>query len=122
MLTLGEVLNDFRLYAGWPDGAAVDVASRSEAGETPLHWMAILGDNKEIDLLVRAGCDLNAADRDGNTALHAAVSVRHSTAVTALLKAGADVGKRNNADQTPLDAAKLDGYRWTIELLEAKPR
>jgi ankyrin repeat protein len=119
MLTLGEVLNDFRLYAGWPDGAAVDVSSRSEAGETPLHWMATLGHDQGIDLLVRAGCDLNAADCDGNTALHAAVSTRQATAVAALIRAGAEAGKRNTAGQTPLDAAKLDGYRWTIELLEA---
>lgn len=106
MLTLDEVLDDFRGFAGLDDDAPVDVHTRAADGGTALHWMAYLGDDKGVELLAAHGADLNAQDADGNTPLHEAVSSKQAAAVRALLACGADAAIKNRAGQTPEDAAR----------------
>ena len=104
MLTLREVLNDFALYAKLEPGN-VSVNTRSPSGESPIHWMAALGDVPAIQLLANAGADLSVQDQSGNTALHVAVSAGHGPATQALIAAGAPVALRNTLGQTPEDVA-----------------
>jgi uncharacterized protein len=115
MLTLTEVLSDFGLYAGFDDVTEATINSRGECGESPLHWMAILGDPAGIKLLIEAGADIDTVDDEGNTPLHRAVSARQADAVKFLIERGAGVNQRNRAGLTPLDLAKLDGYSPTME-------
>jgi ankyrin repeat protein len=117
MLTLPEVLADFGAYAGYGAGASVTVDSRSASGESPLHWMSTLGDHVAIDLLARAGADLNAQDKGGNAPIHSACASRQATAVRALIDAGANLRLENGAGLTALDVATQQGYRPCIELL-----
>jgi hypothetical protein len=58
-------------------GAAPPVASPS--GVTPLITAATVGDEKVIDVLLRAGADVNAADNKGRTALIAAEDAADTT-------------------------------------------
>lgn len=117
MLTLSEVLSDFRLYAGYPEDMGVMIDSRTKDGESPLHWMASLGDHVGIRLLVEAGANVNAVDKDGNTPMHEAVLRRHVSAVKALLESGADLGRKNDVGQTSLDIANSDRYQPMIAVL-----
>ena len=115
MLTLAEVLSDFGLYAGFNDVTEATISSGGECGESPLHWMAILGDPAGIRLLIEAGANIDTVDDEGNTPLHSAVTARQADAVEFLIQRGAEVNRRNRAGFTPLELAKLDGYRPTME-------
>ena len=116
MLTLAEVLSDFGQYAGFNDVTEATICSYSDCGESPLHWMAILGDTAGIKLLIEAGANIYTLDDEGNTPLHKAVSARQAHAVEFLIERGAAVNLRNFVGLTPLDLAKLDGYGPTMEL------
>ena len=105
MLTLQEVLDDFSQYAGL-DACDVSVNTQNAVGETPVHWMAALGDGAAIRLLANAGADLSAQDHQGNTALHLAVTGAHESAVAALIAEGAAVTLHNALGQTPEDLAR----------------
>jgi ankyrin repeat protein len=115
VVTLDEVFADFGAFAG--SGNPVSVTTRGPRGETALHWMATLGDVNAIRLLVTAGADLSAADREGNTPLHEAVRHRQARAVQLLVELGADPHIRNHEGKTSREIAEGDAYAPTIELL-----
>ena len=115
MLTIDEVLADVAAAPGF--SGRVEINTRGNEGQTPLHWMATLGDATGIELLVRAGADIDAADSHGNTPLHEAVLCRQHLAVAALLKGGAGVRLKNLAGLTPRDLAEAEGYFPVLELL-----
>ncbi len=60
---------------------------------------------KIIELLLRAGADINAQDKNGATPLHRAVRTRTAAGVHCLLKTGADPTLRNNSGSTPFHLA-----------------
>jgi uncharacterized protein len=117
MLTIEEVLSDAALASPFTHVDKMDVRSRGENGETPLHWMATLGDLKGIGLLLRAGAEIDAVDGDGNAAVHEAVIYRQLGAVQTLVEAGAALDVRNRAGKTPLEIAQEDGFSPVVELL-----
>lgn len=117
MLTLSEVLSDFALYAGFHDVMNVNIDSRAERGESPLHWMAKLGDRAGITVLINAGASVDSVDDKGNTPLHAAIISRQTDAASALIEHGADIHRKNDVGQTPLEVAKLESYAPILERL-----
>ena len=117
MLTLEEILSDVAMSPGFSNVGKVGVDSRGDEGQSPLHWMATLGDAVGIRLLVEAGASINAVDNKGNTALHEAVTWRHTLAARMLIEQGADMLLRNVSGLTPLDIAKSDGFGPTIDVL-----
>jgi Ankyrin repeats (3 copies) len=94
-------------------GARVRAVNRR--GAEPLHYAAdgIPGSphwNPDaqfavVQLLIKAGADPNAGDKDGATPLHRAIRTRCADAVRALLANGADARKRNKAGSTALHLA-----------------
>jgi ankyrin repeat protein len=58
-----------------------------------------------IQLLLEAGADVHAQDRNGATPLHRAVRTRCAAAVKCLLAAGADAKLRNQPGSTPFHLA-----------------
>lgn len=60
---------------------------------------------KTIRVLLDAGADIHAQDKNGATALHRAVRTRCAAAVACLLKAGADPTGRNKSGSTPFHLA-----------------
>ncbi len=118
MLTITEILSDVAAAPGFSGISVVDVNSRGRNGETPLHWMAVLGDANAIRLLLDAGADVSSPDDEGNTPLHVAVKWRQTEAARVLLERGADRGRLNDQGQNPLDVAKHDGFGPTIEVFQ----
>ncbi len=60
---------------------------------------------KTIRLLLAAGADINAQDKNGATPLHRAVRTRSAAAVRSLLAAGAELAIRNKPGSTPFHLA-----------------
>ena len=58
-----------------------------------------------IELLLKAGADLHARDKNGATPLHRAVRTRCAAAVKTLLNAGADATLKNKPGSTPFHLA-----------------
>ena len=117
MLTFKEVLTDAENSPGFEGIRNVDVYSRGNQGQTALHWMAVLGDDIAIQILLDAGAGVDVQDIHGNTALHEAVFARQHTAARALLLAGANAKIKNHNDQSPQQAAEMEGYMPVIQLL-----
>lgn len=114
MLTLNEILSDFGTFLG--SVRAASVTTRSQRGETALHWMATLGDANAIRLLITAGAETSATDNEGNTPLHEAVRYRQAMAAKTLIELGANLEIRNAEGQTAREIAESDGYQPTLEL------
>jgi ankyrin repeat protein len=108
MLTLEEILSDAASLPEFQHLDDVSVDSRGKGGETPLHWMAVLGDAKAIEILMKNGAVVNAADHAGNTPLHEAVSLCHANAIDSLLKFGANAFQKNVNGITPYNIAEKD--------------
>lgn len=90
-------------------GGHPDVNARDENGRTVI-WnvsaaISTLDEKRHanraqvVDLLARAGADLNAQDNDGNSALHGAFD---GEVARALIRDGANVNLRNANGETPL--------------------
>ncbi|MEQ1738813.1 MAG: ankyrin repeat domain-containing protein [Methyloglobulus sp.] len=119
MLTLEEVLSDVSSSPNFRHLSNVDINSRGKEGESPLHWMAFLGDDKAIKLLIEAGSNIDFVDNQGNSPLHEAVVNRQTSSVNTLIKLGANRNLRNKNGLTPLDIAKADNFEPIIITLNS---
>ena len=71
-------------------------------GNTALMLAAEQGDTKEMQSLIAAGADVNAANRAGNTALMMAARASKTNAAKVLLDKGANVNAANGIGETAL--------------------
>ena len=81
------------------------------------------GDKELLALLIAAGADVNAADKDGYTPLNRALFWKgHTECVKLLLAApGIDVNKAEKDGSTPLYGAACNGHSACVRLLLAAP-
>lgn len=87
-------------------------ADRFKSGWTPLHANA----KKEIvELLIRAGADVNAKTADGVSVLHERIKSGPADTVRLLLKRGADPNAKDSHGNTPLHEAGLLTARALLE-------
>jgi ankyrin repeat protein/N-acetylneuraminic acid mutarotase len=76
----------------------------------PLLLLAVYDKNQAaVELLLKAGADVNARNKNGDTPLHYAVGNSQRELAELLLANKADPNERNNAGKTPLDLAKSQG-------------
>jgi len=74
-----------------------------------IHTYAMVGDVKNLQILINAGANINALDENGYAPLHLAAQEGHLEVIRTLAKAGADTeirDQQNNA--TPLHFAALE--------------
>lgn len=87
---------------------------------TPLNYAASVGDADMVDLLVRAGANVNAAPACGGSPLASAALAGHSEIFKRLLARGADTESAGPTGKTPLMIAALNANgRGVRMLLEA---
>ena len=105
--TLQEVLQSTSdaLFPAEIGERAVAIDSRDCDGDTPLHVVAWRDDVEAVEMLLRAGADVNAIGDMGETPLHVAISMDNPQMVAAMLKAGARDDIRSEFGETPREKA-----------------
>lgn len=79
---------------------------RNSMGDTVLHTVCSWGELAAVEVLVRAGADINAKGDLGATPIFNAVMGESSDVVAFLLNSGADVSVANDYRRMVLDFAK----------------
>jgi uncharacterized protein len=103
------------------NGANVDAVDRR--GMTPLMWAANRGNLPLIRLLIHAGADVNARDRDKHNQHTVLMYAQHAEEADLLLHHGADPTMQNASGETAWEYAlrntHIQGYRKLAELLRS---
>ena len=87
------------------------VNARDSGGKAALHWAALYGQKKVMELLLAEKADVNLLDGDGFTPLHWATTFNKSDAVELLLANKADMNiKVEKYGWTPLRLAVIHGH------------
>ncbi|XP_054110242.1 ankyrin repeat domain-containing protein 6 isoform X18 [Callithrix jacchus] len=98
-------------------GAKVAVTKH---GRTPLHLAANKGHLPVVQILLKAGCDLDVQDDGDQTALHRATVVGNTEIISALIREGCALDRQDKAGDTALHvAAALNHKKVAKILLEA---
>lgn len=98
--------------------AGEDPSGEADA-PTPLMEAAMGGHTRVMDVLARAGADLERRDQNGDRAIHWAIASRQEGAVAWLIAHHADVAARGHGGRTPLLAAVAVSSRPIVERLVA---
>ena len=94
------------------------INARDNGGKTALHWAALYGQEKVMELLLAEKADVNSLDEDGFTPLHWAATFDQSEAVKVLLANKADMNlKVQKYGWTALRLAVIHGHMATAEAL-----
>lgn len=84
-----------------------DVHDEEYQGMTPLHYAAMLDHAGMIPVLVEAGADIHATDKDdGRTPLHFAARNGCAEAAKVLIELGSDLDMEDNFGETPIQLAE----------------
>jgi len=86
-------------------------------GTTPLHWAVVSGDGAIVDLLLKAGADVNARNRYGITPLALAAQNGDLEVMKRLVEAGGDVNATRTAGDSILMTAARTGNADAVRLL-----
>lgn len=97
----------------------VGVNSAEVDGTTPLHWAVEHDDETLVDLLIKAGANVNAVNRYGVMPLASAAINGNATVIEKLLKAGADPKAALPGGETLLHTAARTGKPEAITVLLA---
>jgi ankyrin repeat protein len=94
------------------------INATDSGGKTALHWAALYGQTKVMELLLAGKADVNSLDEDGFTPLHWAATFNQSDAVRLLLANKADMNlKVQKYGWTALRLAVIHGHLATAEAL-----
>ncbi|XP_061177554.1 protein phosphatase 1 regulatory subunit 12A-like isoform X9 [Saccostrea echinata] len=100
----------------WLNNKSVKEKKHPKTGATALHVAAAKGYMKVINILLKAGADVNSQDYDGWTPLHAAAHWAQEEACKVLVDHMCDMQIKNNAGQTAYDVADSDILKLLEEL------
>ena len=100
------------------EGADVNTPSRNPMAVCPLHSSVAARHMRISELLLEAGADANAVQKDGYTPLHAAAGNGQIEMVQLLLCFGAKKDVHLDDGHTPLDLAREKEYGEVLALLE----
>ncbi|XP_070274185.1 ankyrin repeat domain-containing protein 6 isoform X2 [Myotis yumanensis] len=95
-------------------GAKVAVTKH---GRTPLHLAANKGHLAVVQILLKAGCDLDVQDDGDQTALHRAAVVGNTEVISALTQEGCALDRQDKDGNTALHEASWHGFSQSVKLL-----
>lgn len=91
-------------------------------GGTPLHKASFKCYVDTVRVLLDAGADVNALDRNGRTPLHDALEFGNLEVIAALVEAGADPTFKDKNGSTPRSCAKAYGHTAVAEYFDSLQR
>ncbi|KAK5994538.1 Ankyrin repeat domain-containing protein 39 [Cladobotryum mycophilum] len=92
-------------------------ASPSSQRKTPLHVCAATGNHKILEILIRGGAEVDAADEAGRSALHHSAEKGHREVVRILLEHEADPSLIDNQGISALHLAVANNQESIVVLL-----
>ncbi|XP_011922413.1 PREDICTED: ankyrin repeat domain-containing protein 6 isoform X11 [Cercocebus atys] len=95
-------------------GAKVAVTKH---GRTPLHLAANKGHLPVVQILLKAGCDLDVQDDGDQTALHRATVVGNTEIIAALIHEGCALDRQDKAGNTALHLACQNSHSQSTRVL-----
>ncbi|XP_008939977.1 PREDICTED: ankyrin repeat domain-containing protein 6 isoform X4 [Merops nubicus] len=95
-------------------GAKVAVTKH---GRTPLHLAAHKGHLHVVQVLLKAGCDLDIQDDGDQTALHRAAVVGNTDVIATLIQEGCALDRQDKAGNTPLHLACQNSHSQSTRVL-----
>ncbi|XP_053143357.1 ankyrin repeat domain-containing protein 6 isoform X3 [Hemicordylus capensis] len=95
-------------------GAKVAVTKH---GRTPLHLAAYKGHLRVVQVLLKAGCDVDLQDDGDQTALHRATVVGNTDIIAALIHEGCALDRQDKDGNTALHEASWHGFSQSAKLL-----
>jgi ankyrin repeat protein len=98
-----------------------DIDPVDRFGRTPLHLAAQNGLGCCVDILIKAGANVNARMLNGNTPLHLAAQNGHFLIIRSLERAGARA-VRNDDGETPLHCATKNNHLCCVKDLIASSK
>lgn len=100
------------------DAVTANLESRDQYGETKLFGHAANHRTRQVERLLAAGADPDAANNEGWTPLHVALDNEAKEAARLLIEGGADVNARTHQGDTPLDMIRgRRGFKRLTKLL-----
>ena len=97
------------------------IEARDTDGSTPLHCSVWKGQEAVVELLVKAGANVNAVNQNGHwgtTPLHAAAHANQAKIAKLLLDHGADVKAKDMEGRTPMFHTTFHKAKAVARLLE----
>ncbi|NXQ17836.1 ANKR6 protein, partial [Peucedramus taeniatus] len=95
-------------------GAKVAVTKH---GRTPLHLAAYKGHLHVVQVLLKAGCDLDIQDDSDQTALHRAAVVGNTDVIATLIQEGCALDRQDKDGNTALHEACWHGFSQSAKVL-----
>lgn len=77
------------------------------------------GHNNIIELLIKAGADVNHKSDSGNTTLHLICKYNRLETAEILLKHGADLSIKGQYNQTPYEVAQKTGHHAIVTMMDS---
>ncbi|RMC13257.1 hypothetical protein DUI87_10791 [Hirundo rustica rustica] len=98
-------------------GGEVFSFHKTKHGRTPLHLAAYKGHLHVVQVLLKAGCDLDIQDDGDQTALHRAAVVGNTDIIATLIQEGCALDRQDKDGNTALHEACWHGFSQSAKVL-----